>query len=194
LTVVAAIAATFIAACSSTLGGSGRAAVNLSPTSAAHGQHGCDDGWITAPGAPFCYPLPAGFVDYSYLSDYEPAWTYRTLVSTDRHDLLEVLAIRVDVAFSQNPAQLWAIYHRGPELAPGKFSLKSASPIRRLTVDGATAFRQTGTFTNGIATDTTTIYTGHTWAEVECQWLDHRNEVAAACEDVLNKMRVWALP
>lgn len=184
-----------VAGCSTTVHGQGSAAVSVSRSASAQGQSECDAGWVTAPGAPFCYPLPAGFADYSYLSDYEPAWTYRTLVSVDQHDLIAVLAIRIDFdASSESAAQLRSVYHRGPELAPGKFALKTASPTRRVTIDGATAFRQTGVFTSGISTDTTTIYRGHTWAEVECQSLDHPKKVAAACETVLRNVQIQGLP
>jgi hypothetical protein len=50
---------------------------------------------ITKTGAPFCYERPPGFTDNSSLNSYGGKWAYKTLVSTARYDLVEVLASRL---------------------------------------------------------------------------------------------------
>jgi len=50
---------------------------------------------ITKTDAPFCYERPAGFSDNSSLRSYGGKWTYKTLVSTAKYDLVEVLASRL---------------------------------------------------------------------------------------------------
>jgi len=154
----------------------------------------CKIGWITASGAPFCYPLPAGFTDFSSIGNYGQGWTYRTLVSLGQHDLIEVLAYRVNFdADALTTAKLTAIYDGGPELAPGRFTIVHASKPQSSVVSGGRAFRQVGLYSSGVSIDMTTVYRGHTWLTISCQSLTDGAAVARACAAVRDQIRIIGL-
>ena len=93
----------------------------------------CPAAAVTSKGAPFCYLRPAGFTDNSSLRSYGGKWAYKTLVSTARYDLVEVLASRLSFdSDTYSDAQLAAYadrlrFHPGDS---GLLNVRSLTPTR----------------------------------------------------------------
>lgn len=207
-----------VAACSSTVDGNGSAASGASrgrsaaapgPTelpsesarvppssstasesSPASSALDCPAGSITARSAPFCYPLPPGFTDYSSQTNYGKGWTYRTLVSVDVHDLIEVLAAHYDDTTSLSDAELRARFDQAGLLKVGEYDIVWAGPVTPTRVAGARGFRQQGRFSGGVKTDSVTIYLGTTVASIRCQSEAHVSQVSTACTTVRSTIRL----
>jgi hypothetical protein len=115
---------------------------------------------ITARGAPFCYPLPGGFVDSSSLKNYGGGWQYETLVSAGTYDLVEVLGGRLPFdSSSYADAQLRAYadprrYHAGD---PG---LVDVTALRPTTVAGSRTYVQIAGNNDGARLQATFVFHG----------------------------------
>jgi hypothetical protein len=154
------------------------------PTRAAPGVPACAPTSITVAKAPFCFTLPAGFTDFSSLRNYGKGWTYRTLVSIGQHDLIEVLAAANPDTDATSEAALKAMYGKVFLLHAGELNITQAGPAQRVAVDGARAYRQVARYSNGVSTDVTTVYRGRTVLNIQCQTLDRKATVEAACASV----------
>jgi hypothetical protein len=183
--------------CARALDGQGFA--TLRPTSgstvatSSQSEPSCGSGSIHPIGAPFCYALPVGFSDYSDLSAYGSGWLYRSLISTDAHDLITVVAgdLRQDSATVSARQRLeWFDSQR---LVEGKLGVAIASALTPTTVDGAIARSQDVSFDDGIRMQSITVLRGRTIVNLRCEWLRHPDAVHAACNEVLNSIQIRSL-
>ncbi len=154
------------------------------PTRTSPGVPACAPTSITVAKAPFCFTLPAGFTNFSSLRNYGKGWTYRTLVSIGQHDLVEVFAAANADTDATSEAGLKAMYDRVFLLHKGELGITQAGPAQRIAVDGARAYRQVARYSNGVSTDITTVYRGRTVLSIQCQSLDQKATVEAACASV----------
>ena len=146
----------------------------------------CTAGEITAPGAPFCYPLPQGFADHSAATDYAPGWQWRTLVSIGTHDLIQVIGHPVQADLDTltpvdalNFMETLALR----ETTPG---VLTATTLTNVTVNGGRAFRQDAHYAIGVDTQNYTILRGHNVVSISCQFTPSgATQVTAACADIL---------
>ena len=160
--------------------------ISLSGGSVSSSPTSCAAGAVTVPGAPFCYPLPAGFADNSSATDYAYGWDWRTLVSIGTHDLIQVIGHPVQADLDTlTPVDalnfMESLLLR--ETTPG---VLTATTLTNMTIDGARAFRQDAHYTIGVDTQNYTILRGHSVVSISCQYTPSRaTKVTAACADVL---------
>src|SRR4051812_9144370 len=130
---------------------------------------GCPPGAIGAAGGPFCYPLPAGFRDFSTRQDYAYGWQWRTLVSAGPHDLIEVLGhpVTTDLSTLSEPAA--RAFVEQLRLRPEGVNIISAGDVKRTTVDSMRAYQQDATYTGGIAVRSWAVLTQNAAIYVSCQ-------------------------
>ncbi len=161
------------------------------PTSAPDPNLNCAAGSITATGAPFCYPLPAGFSDFSAQGNYGTGWTYKSLVSAGGHDLIEVLGgVYPNDTDAMSAAELRTFFDRSGLLVKGKLSIVAAGPVVATQVDGHRAFSQTGRYRNGVRTLDTRIYAGRAVVAIYCQSKARTPQVLAACTQIREQIHI----
>ena len=178
-----------LAGCSSTVYGHGT--VNSAPPRT---TLSCAPGAVTATSAPFCFPLPAGFSDFTSKVPPEPKWTYQAIVSVAQHDLIEVVASSIgrdtdtdtDAKLAERADQL--------RIKTGQFETSSAGGLVPLQVDGARAFEQSLRYTSGVGARSILVYRGRTELRIACQFLEHGAEVQDACTRVIDTIQVVGLP
>lgn len=147
---------------------------------------GCPAGWITDAGAPFCYQLPAGFSDFSSQSGYAYGWQWRTLVSVDEHDLIQVIGEPVQADLDTYTPAAALQLAEGMGLQTGTGGVVSSTKLTPATVNGARAFLQNATYLSGVVTRDYIVLRGHAVVHISCQHTaSHPAEVRAACDDVL---------
>lgn len=140
---------------------------------------------------PFCYKLPAGFRDYSYLKTYGKGWQYHTLVSVGRHDLIEVLGSREKHSYDKlDNGELRSYFDKSLRAKPGHYSVKHAGAVKKITLDGNRGFEQHVIFTDGVHGDTTTVFRGKAVISLGCQSQDQAARVRAACSSVHHSIRI----
>ena len=154
----------------------------------------CPTGAVTAQGAPFCYPLPAGFHDDTAQAKPDGSWTYYTLVSVGQHDLIQAAAASIGVdTDTKNDAELATLADQ-QLLHPGQFKVVTASARTTLPVDRARAFAQDAKYQSGVGARQVVVYRGRTLVQISCQYLDKQAVVQKACTDVLDNIQVVGLP
>jgi hypothetical protein len=164
------------------------------PTSAPDPNLNCAAGTITATGAPFCYPLPAGFSDFSAQADYGSGWTYKSLVSAGGHDLIEVLGgVYPNDTDAMSAAELRTFFDRSGLLVQGKLNIVAAGRVVATQVDGHRAFSQTGRYRNGVRTLDTRVYAGRTVVAIYCQSKARTPQVLAACTQIREQIHIARL-
>ena len=134
---------------------------------------------------PFCFRVPAGFQNYSYLTTYGKGWMYRTLVSVGRHDLIEVLASRERTSTDTlSNTALRKYYDRTLRARRGRYSVHRAGSVHRVRVDGARAFEQHSVFVDGVHGDTTTVFRGRSIISISCQSQTLAGKVHTGCASI----------
>jgi hypothetical protein len=167
------------------------AAPTLTPTSAPDPSLDCPAGAITATGAPFCYPLPGGFSDFSAQGNYGTGWTYKTHVSAGGHDLIEVLGgVYPNDTDSMSAAELRTFFDRSGRLVIGKLGIVQAGPVLATQVDGHRGFAQTGRYRNGVRTQDTRVYAGRTVVAIYCQSKARTPQVLNACAQIRQQIHI----
>lgn len=154
----------------------------------------CAAGSISAAGAPFCYPLPGGFSDFSGQSNYGSGWSYKTLISVGARDLIEVLGgvYSTDTDKLSN-AQLLRFFNRSGRLVVGQLNIVKAGKVVARRVAGHRGYEQTGTYKNGVFTDDTRVYAGRTVVAIYCQSKARRTQVQRACGQVARTVHIARL-
>jgi hypothetical protein len=161
------------------------------PTSAPDPNLNCAAGSVTATGAPFCYPLPAAFSDFSTQGNYGAGWTYKTLVSAGGHDLIEVLGgVYANDTDAMSAAELRTFFDRSGLLVKGKFDIVAAGGVVATQVDGHRAFSQTGRYRNGVRALDTRVYAGRTVVAIYCQSKARTPQVLAACTQIREQIHI----
>ena len=160
--------------------------VSLSGSSPSGASTSCAAGSITAPGAPFCYPLPSGFADNSSTAGYAAGWDWRTLVSMDTHDLIQVIGHPVQANLDTLTPVDALDFMQNLVLSENTPGVLTATTLTNMTIDGAQAFRQDAHYAIGVDTRNYTILRGHSVVSVSCQYTPSgATKVAAACDNVL---------
>lgn len=161
------------------------------PTSAPDPNLNCAAGSITATGAPFCYPLPTGFSNFSAQSDYGADWTYKTLVSAGGHDLIEVLgSVYANDTDAMSARELRAFFDRFGRLVKGKLNIVAAGRVVATQVNGHRAFTQSGRYRNGVRALDTRVYAGRTVVAIYCQSKARTPQVNAACTQIREQIHI----
>lgn len=151
----------------------------------------CPSKAVTAANAPFCYRLPPGFTDYSNLNNYGAGWTFRTLVSVGRHDLIEVLGYEYKTSTdSLSDAALRQFYNRSGRLNVGKLNVTQAGPVQATRVDGSRAFQQEARYRDGVRTRSMRVYSGRTVISIECQSKAKPAVIAHGCESIRSTIQI----
>jgi hypothetical protein len=146
---------------------------------------------VTAAGAPFCYQLPPGYQDYSFLTNYGAGWTFRTLVSVGRHDLIEVLGFEYPTSTDgYSDAQLRAFYDRSGRFRVGKLNIVAAGPVVAQRVNGSRAFEQTAQYRNGVHTISLRVYAGRTVISIGCQYKARPAVVRRGCDSIRSTIQI----
>lgn len=172
----------------------GPASTPATPTSAPDPNLNCPAGSISATGAPFCYPLPRGFSDFSAQNNYGTGWTYKTLVSLGGHDLIEVLGgVYPNDTDSMSADQLRRFFNRSGRLQKGELGIVSAGKVRPTRVAGHRGFVQAGRYRNGVRTVDTRVYAGRSVVAIYCQSKARKPQVTQACTQVRKKIHIAQL-
>lgn len=183
-----------LAACSSATSGHGAfSSPPASSTTSSAATLDCPATAITKAGAPFCYERPPGFTDNSSLNSYGGKWTYKTLVSTARYDLVEVLASRL--AFDSDTysdAQLRAYADR-MRFHPGDSGLLNVRDLTPTRVADARAYQQTATTPLGAHVRAIYAFRGRSVVYIQCERRDQPSKANAGCDAVLASIRIVSL-
>ncbi len=148
---------------------------------------------MTARGAPFCYELPAGFVDNSTLKTYGGGWRYKTLISTGRFDLVEVLGGKLPFDSSgYTDAQLRA-YADPRRFHPGDAGLLHVTSLRPTSVAGSRAYQQTAANTDGAQLQAYFVFHGTSEIYIQCEYRDEPDVAKTGCQSVLSSIQILTL-
>lgn len=146
---------------------------------------------VTSTSAPFCYPLPRGFRDDSTRIDYAYGWQWRTLVSRSQHDLIQVIGQPVQDDLDGLTGASALAFAQQQQLRVGVAGVRTVSALQAVTVDGARAYRQDATFTNGVSARTYTVFRGHAVVNISCQYLPaDAPTVTPACDALLAAVQI----
>ena len=162
-------------------------------SSAGTSADGCGADAITARGAPFCYPLPGGFVDSSSLKNYGGGWQYKTLISAGKYDLVEVLGGRLPFdSSSYTDAQLRA-YADPRRFHPGDPGLVRVTPLTPTSVAGSRAYQQTAGNDVGAKLQAIFVFHGRSEVYIQCERRDNAIVAEAGCKEVLASIQILTL-
>jgi hypothetical protein len=191
-----------LAACTGSVAGRGSFGGPAAPPGTAPAPApalGCTGAKVIAPpAAPYCYLLPAGLVDTSgsvSVGTRIGQEKHRSAVALDSHDVIvvlvyELLADSDGVADQALTGELRAVLDRFTAqglVFPG-------TPPERGVVDGARSFHYRATqAARRLTSDFYFVFRGRLEVEINCQWSEHRAELAAACAAVLKSLRIASL-
>jgi hypothetical protein len=213
--VVAGLAATLVAACSSTVAGHATYAGGPAPTGSASptatpsatGSPGgtaapgrqtltCSGGKVISPtGAPYCYLVPSGFTDVSGSATVATSLgneKYRSAVAVAARDLAIVTVYELnknvdEVSDEQLESEMSGVLG---QLGSQGITVDSTTP-KRTTVDGARSFGYHAKITkDNLEEDLSFIFRGKIEVEVNCQWQLKKQDVTRACGDLLGSLQI----
>jgi hypothetical protein len=171
------------------------------PTDSGSGQPdrqalSCRGGKVISPsGAPYCYLLPAGFVDVSSSVTVDTSVgseRFRTAVAVADRDLaiVTVYELRLDTDEVSDPALATELQGVLAQLTKQGFQFDSTT-AKRSTVDGARTFGYHARETkNNLQADVYFIFRGKTEVEINCQWQQRRADVTRACQQIMTSLQV----
>lgn len=152
-------------------------------------------GAITANDAPFCYLLPAGFLDASATATFPGADPIRTAVAPigDGHvgakDLIFVLSTDLSTdSDNLSDALLKAALKKA--LDAGVPGTTKVTPVVQLSVAGDRAFESDITFTGGAQKRYIIIFSGRHRVSISCQWQTNKAIIASGCAAVLKTLQI----
>ncbi len=186
-----------LVACSSATSGHGALSSPGSPpassTTSRAATLDCPAAAVTSKGAPFCYLRPAGFTDNSSLRSYGGKWAYKTLVSTARYDLVEVLASRLSFdSDTYSDAQL-AAYADRLRFHPGDSGLLNVRDLMPTRVADTRAYQQTATTPLGAHVRAIYAFRGTSVVYIQCERRDQPSKADAGCDAVLANIQIISL-
>ncbi len=186
-----------LAACSSATSGHGALSSPSSPpassTTSRAATLDCPATAITRTGAPFCYERPAGFTDNSSLRSYGGKWSYKTLVSAARYDLVEVLASRLSFDSDAYPDAQLAAYADRLRFHPGDSGLLNVRSLTPTRVAGTRAYQQTATTPLGAHVRAIYAFRGTSVVYIQCERRDQPSKADAGCDAVLASIQIISL-
>jgi hypothetical protein len=217
--VLAGLCASLAAACSTTVAGSATYAGGPAPSGTASGGSGptggpsesppvspsgqptrrslsCRGGKVVSPaGSPYCYLVPAGFVDVSSsvtVTTSVGSERFRSAVAVAARDLVivTVYELRRDADGISDSALETELAGVLTQLSKQGFEFDSTT-AERSTVDGARSFGyHAREAKNQLQTDVYFIFKGRTEVEVNCQWQQKQADVVAGCRKLMASLQV----
>jgi hypothetical protein len=184
-----------LVACSSATAGHG-ALSSPPPASSATSRAAtldCPATAITKTGAPFCYERPAGFTDNSSLRSYGGKWAYKTLVSTARYDLVEVLASGLSFDSDAYSDAKLAAYADRLRFHPGDSGLLNVRSLTPTRVADTRAYQQTATTPLGAHVRAIYAFRGTSVVYIQCERRDQPSKADAGCDAVLASIQIISL-
>ena len=183
-----------LVACSSATSGHGRlSSPPPSATTSSAATLDCPAKAITSTGAPFCYQRPAGFTDSSSLNSYGGKWTYRTLVSTARYDLVEVLASQLSFDSDTYTDAELRTYADRLRFHPGDSDLLNVRDLTPTRVADSRAYQQIATTPLGAHVRAIYAFRGTSVVYIQCERRDQPSRADAACSTVLASIQIVSL-
>lgn len=186
--VVTLLTCLFAAGCATTITGSAvplPASTGTAPT--------CTGGTVLQPkGAPYCFPLPAGFVDITdnVTLQYQSAnpGQYLSAIDIARLDTITVsiYPLRTDsdpLTLDFLTAQL---QHALPD--PATTGITAGRPTTT-TLDGARTVRIDVDKAGSYSSTVYFAFRGHTELELDCQWAQHQADIDRGCAAVRATLR-----
>lgn len=156
-------------------------------------------GKVIAPaGAPYCYLLPAGFVDVSSSVTVDTSVgseKFRTAVAVADRDLIivTVYELRLDtdeVSDSALDSELQGVL---AQLTKQGFQFDSTT-AKRSTVDGARTFGYHARETkNRLQADVYFTFRGKVEVEINCQWQQRQADVTRACRQIMGSLQIKSI-
>jgi hypothetical protein len=148
---------------------------------------------ITKTGAPFCYERPPGFTDNSSLNSYGGKWAYKTLVSTARYDLVEVLASRLSFDSDAYSDAKLAAYADRLRFHPGDSGLLNVRSLTPTRVADTRAYQQSATTPLGAHVRAIYAFRGTSVVYIQCERRDQPSKADAGCDAVLASIQIISL-
>jgi len=211
-----------LAACTTTVAGSGTFAGGASPgpagttstgspaatgtpgsTSPGRSSLSCSGGTVLRPGnAPYCYLLPAGFRDVSSLtttavgqSGEHPSSV--ALASEPVTPAVRDLIIVLDFTLRLDTDPLSdEDLVRQLDVLIGQFESQGftfdSRVPARITVDGARGFQYHATSREGYSSDLVFTFRGKQEVELNCQYKAHQTQIRQACDSILASLQFVA--
>jgi hypothetical protein len=190
----------------STPGGPGQSgSASTSPAPADTGTSGQGDrqalncgsgGKVISPsGSPYCYLVPAGFVDVSSSVTVDTtvgSEKFRSAVAVADRDLVivTVYQLRLDTDEVSDNALASELQGVLKQLSNQGFQFDSTT-ARRSTVDGARAFGyHAREAKNKLQADVYFIFRTKVEVEINCQWQLRRADVTRACQQIMTSLQI----
>jgi len=156
----------------------------------------CSGGTVIQPkGAPYCYPLPAGFNDTTgqlslqYQSASPSRYVSAVAVAPFDTIIVAVYPLRLDSDSLSESALSDLINGALSDTAAAGIKVVGRSTIT--SVDGARAVRLTVSKSGGQFTSTLYFaFRGYTEVEVDCQWAQQRARIDKACTSIRNAIQI----
>jgi hypothetical protein len=153
---------------------------------------------ISPAGSPYCYPVPAGFVDVTSSVTVDTSVgseKFRTAVAVADRDLIivTVYQLRLDtdeIADASLESELRTVLG---QLTSQGFQFDSTTP-KRVTVDGARGFGyHAREAKNKLQADVYFTFRGKTEVEINCQWQQQAAAVRKACGAILTSLQIKSI-
>jgi hypothetical protein len=213
---LAGVGAILAAACSESVSGqasfaggtgpapSGSAQTGSAPTAPAPGDTGqgdrqalsCRGAKVLSPaGAPYCFPLPAGFVDVSSSVSVDTtigSQQFRAAVAVADRDLIIVTVydLKVDTDGVSSAALDSTLQGVLAKLANQGFAFDSTT-AKRSTVDGARTFGYHAREAKyKLQADVFFTFRGRFEVEINCQWQQRQADVTRACQQLRTSLQI----
>jgi hypothetical protein len=156
----------------------------------------CGGAKVLSPaGAPYCFPLPAGFVDVSSSVSVDTtvgSQRFRTAVAVADRDLIIVTVydLQLDTDGVSSAALDSTLQGVLAKLANQGFAFDSTT-AKRSTVDGARTFGyHAREAKNKLQADVFFTFRGRFEVEINCQWQQRRADVTRACQQIRTSLQI----
>jgi hypothetical protein len=159
----------------------------------------CAGGKVISPaGSPYCYPIPAGFVDVTSSVTVDTSVgseKFRTAVAVADRDLIivTVYQLRLDTDEIADASLISELRTVLGQLTSQGFQFDSTTP-KRVAVDGARGFGyHAREAKNNLQADVYFTFRGKTEVEINCQWQQQAAAVRKACGAILTSLQIKSI-
>lgn len=156
----------------------------------------CRGGKVVSPaGAPYCYLVPAGFVDVTSSVTVDTSVgneKFRTAVAVADRDLIIVTVYQLRLDTDEISDQALETELRGvlTQLTSQGFQFDSTT-AKRVAIDGARAFGyHAREAKNKLQADVYFTFRGKTEVEINCQWQQQAADVTKACKSIMTSLQI----
>jgi hypothetical protein len=160
---------------------------------------GCRGAKIISPtGSPYCYVIPAGFVDVTSSVTVDTSVgseKFRSAVAVADRDLIivTVYELRLDTDEVSDAALETELKSVLSQLTSQGFQFDSTT-AKRITVDGARGFGYHARESkNKLQADVYFSFRGKTEVEINCQWQQRAADVRKACGAILDSLQIKSI-